>query len=325
MANKSLLVATGLLGIFCLAAFFIFQKFLHLSISHTIYYCQNVIKSLSFQLPQTFGIALILLFFLTIIFPIVRLLLSLYTISRHKKSLIPCLNMNPKLSQTAKKLEIKERVIQVKSAKLFAYCMGMKSPKIYISSTLVSEVNTKELEAILLHEKSHLDNHDPLVLTLLSIARALFPYFPVLADFVQNFRIEREVRADQSVVYHQGERQPLLSAMRKLLLIEDSNRFEFSLGIGEPDTFEVRINTLLEKRVIYKKFHLLNILITVISILIVSFAAITPVHAIENHEDGKDIMMVCPNDDSCASWCERNQKSAPNQSVENSSHPFSTK
>jgi beta-lactamase regulating signal transducer with metallopeptidase domain len=209
--------------------------------------------------------------------------------------------------------------------KLFAYCVGIKNSQIYVSSGLVAQMNAKELEAILLHEKSHLDNRDPLVLTLLSLTQNLFPYLPILSDLIRNFRIEREIRADKSAVSQQGEMQPLLSAMKKLLLVPDSGKFVFSVGIGELDTLEVRIHTLLKKNPVYKKFHLLNLLVTTLTILVVGFAVLTPVHAIENHADGKDVMMICPNNDSCVSWCQRNQSITPNQPVENSSHPYSTK
>lgn len=325
MINKSLLVAISLFATFGLAVLFIFQKFLHLSIGHTVYYCQNIIKSLSFQLPQTMGIALISLLLLTITVPIFRLLLNFYAISGHKKNLIPSLKSNLKLLRLIRKLKLGERIVQIESAKLFAYCVGIKKPQIYISSGLVTQVNVKELEAILLHEKSHLDNHDPLVLTLLSLTQNIFPYFPILSDLIRNFRIEREIRADKFAVSQQGDMQPLLSAMKKLLLVPDSDKFAFSVGVGELDTLEVRIHMLLEKKLVYKKFHLLNLLVTTLTILVVGFAALTPVHAIENHDDGRDVMMICPNNDSCVSWCQRNQSITPNQPMENSSHPYSTK
>ncbi len=316
MAIKNLLFPFSLIGAFGLTTLLIFQKFLQLSIGHTVYYCQNVIKSLSLQFPQPLGIVLISLLLLTIVFPLLKFLFNLHKLSRLKNNLTPSLEMSKKLFRLVTALDLQGKVIQVKSRKLFAYCVGMKSPKIYVSSALISSVDSRELEAILLHEKSHLDNHDPFVLVLMSIVHSLFPYLPILSDFVRNFRIEREIQADQAAVYQQGEMKPLLSAMRKLLLIEDSDRFAFSLGMGELDTLEVRINMLLNKKLIHKKFHALNIIATTVTILVVGFMAIAPVHAIENHENGKDVMTV---------WCDGNQTINSSQPSENSSHPYSTK
>jgi beta-lactamase regulating signal transducer with metallopeptidase domain len=82
---------------------------------------------------------------------------------------------------------------------------------------MVEKLQPEELEALLLHEKHHLENHDPLK-TLLgkAISSALF-FIPVLQDMLNRWSIEKEIAADENAIRHQGHRRSIAGALTKLL------------------------------------------------------------------------------------------------------------
>lgn len=325
MQNKSLPVALLIFIAASLGAISVFQKFLHFSIGHTVYYCQNIIRSISFQIPQTIGLIFIGIFALMVLLGATKFILSWHKTVRQKNALETSKKASPKIAALIQKYGLEDKLIEIKNKRIFAFCLGLHKPKIYISTGLISKMTKSELEAIVLHEKCHLKHNDPLILTILSSIYSLFPYLPVFSDLIRNLRIERELQADRQVVLSLGGNQELLSVMRKLLSLPKKDNFAFSLGIGDQDTIELRIQALLGSNLAYRKFYPLNIIISLIVAVALSLTALAPVQAIENHENGNDVMMICPNNDSCVSWCQRNQSVNPTTPMENSSHPFSTK
>lgn len=66
----------------------------------------------------------------------------------------------------AEHLRLANRVDVVRSEQPYAYCYGLLRPRICLSTGLVHLLDDEELEAVLLHERYHLQNYDPLKIVL---------------------------------------------------------------------------------------------------------------------------------------------------------------
>ncbi|MEE8414466.1 MAG: M56 family metallopeptidase [Dehalococcoidales bacterium] len=98
----------------------------------------------------------------------------------------------------------------------FVFCMGFTSPRIYLSRGVADKLTPQELEVLLLHEKHHLENNDPLKILLGKMfASALF-IFPFLKDILKRYLIEKEIAADYNVSHNQDHRQELAVVLEKL-------------------------------------------------------------------------------------------------------------
>ena len=97
-------------------------------------------------------------------------------------------------------------------------------PKIYISTGLLSHLTKKELEAVLRHEQYHLENHDTFTMIVASVAHSLFPFFPLVSDLINKYRIDREIRADKFAVSKIGDQYPLVSVLKNFLHFQQLKR-----------------------------------------------------------------------------------------------------
>lgn len=269
---------------------------------HTLYYCQTFIRSLSIHIP--YQISRIFPIMLVVLLGIASLkLLFVFIQTYHlRKKLVSQSTQLHTLQELLAKLELTQKTYIVENDKPFAYCFGVRNPKIYISTATVSLMNNKELEAIFLHEKYHIDNKDTFTMLLASICQSLFPFFPLLTDLLHNYRIEREIKADQNAIDKLGSSQPLISVLRKLL-IQPSFVLSNAPAIADHDTLEPRIKVLMKKDFEFKKFRRMNIFLSLISVFVLLFIVLSPVHAIEVHESGEDFMMVCPSGKECVASC----------------------
>ena len=74
------------------------------------------------------------------------------------KKIVPSL----KTAELFKKTGLQNKVYVISDSKIFSFCLGFISPKIYLSSAVLTKLNLAETEAVLLHEKYHLEHRDPL-------------------------------------------------------------------------------------------------------------------------------------------------------------------
>lgn len=298
------------------------QKFFPL-LHHTVYYCQTFIRSLSLQVPYQVSLIFPIIFVTLFTVAFLKFLLVFIQAYLLRKKLVSQSIASYKLHKLLKKLDLNEKTHIVKSDKPFAYCFAIKNPKIYLSTAMISLMNKKELEAILLHEKYHLDNKDTLTMLIASVCQSLFLFFPLLSDLLNNYRIEREIKADQNAINKLGSSQPIISVLKKLL-IQPSQIRSFAPAIADGNTLEPRIKALMKKRFKFRKFGIINIFLSLVSVSILLFIILTPVHAIEIHESGQNLMMICPPGKECIKSCEQQIMSKAVQSPQlNASNLFS--
>jgi beta-lactamase regulating signal transducer with metallopeptidase domain len=121
--------------------------------------------------------------------------------------------------------QLTNQVVQIDNPQPTAFCFGLYKPRIYISSTLVSRLSTPELAAVLLHEQHHLKKSDSLTLFIAALLQMCFPFFPVLADLSYRYRLQAELEADQAAISGLGDKKPLLSVLKKMLLSDSTPVF----------------------------------------------------------------------------------------------------
>ncbi|MCL4387409.1 M56 family metallopeptidase, partial [Patescibacteria group bacterium] len=83
-----------------------------------------------------------------------------------KRLLINKISISSDLAKALNNLNLTNEVILVKNRNLFSFCCGICSPFIVVSTGLVKSLTDKELEAVLLHEESHLISRDPIKVLL---------------------------------------------------------------------------------------------------------------------------------------------------------------
>jgi hypothetical protein len=109
------------------------------------------------------------------------------------------------------------RVVITPSPRPVAFTAGLMSPRIVISAGLLDTLAANELEAVLLHEYSHLSHKDPVYVAVGRALSAAFFYLPIVCGLIRRHQVAVELAADQDVIAQQGGELSLASAMTKIL------------------------------------------------------------------------------------------------------------
>jgi Zn-dependent protease with chaperone function len=108
-----------------------------------------------------------------------------------------------------------ERVQCISSSLPVAFCAGARRPRVIVSEGLAEQLDDRMLEAVLLHERQHLREHEPVVRAAWEAAALVLVFFP-LARWWSRRRIEKaELRADQAALCRVGPR-PVAAALFRL-------------------------------------------------------------------------------------------------------------
>lgn len=230
-----------------------------------IYYCQSLIALVATQILHMIPLGLLLI--ILIAFATKLFIYYFRSLSLRKKTRELAISENKK-----------EKTITVGSKEKFAFVLGIRNPKIYISTGLISTLSKKEFETVLAHEYYHLENRDTSTMLIASIVNSISFVFPVLSDFVRNYRVSREISADRFAVSKMGENRTLISALQKILAAPSFST-PYAASIIEHDTLEERILSLLSRDRKRKQFKLLNLLLTFLSLTFILTIITVPVDA----------------------------------------------
>lgn len=298
--NKNLILFSGLILLLGMVVLLTLQKFTPL-LWHATYYCQSFIETYMIPIPFYINLIPFALLFIIVSLAVIKFTLAntrVYVLQHKLKNKIVLQNKPKKI---IKRLGLEEKTIIIKSNKYFAYCMGIRSPKIYVSTGLVKSLSEHELEAVLRHEQYHLENHDTFTMTIASIAQSLFPFFPLIGDLIKKYRIEREIKADAFAIRKSGSSLPLISALQKLLATPSTQNLAFA-AIADHDTLEPRIHSLLNRKYMQRQFRIKHLVISLFSAAFIGVIIATPVHAKEIHPKELDVVMFCT-DGACINSC----------------------
>lgn len=295
LAYFSLLFLT--LGFFLLLITKKFFPFL----DHVTYYCTSLINSQIMPVPYYLVLIPFALLFLILAIASIKFIALYAKVYFLRKQLHSAKTVNSSLSKLIEQVGLADKTIVISSNKHYAFCLGINHPKIYISTGLVSQLTNQELKAVLSHEEYHLKNHDTFTMLLASVTYSLFPFFPLIGDLINKYRIEREIQADAYAINRTGDSSALISALKKLLSFPTSPTLAHT-AIADHDTLEPRIYSLLHKPYNRRQFRIKHAVITVISAFTLGAIVVGPVYAQEIHHEEHDVVMVCTNG-ACLNTC----------------------
>lgn len=298
--NKNLIQFSGLFLLLGTILLFTIQKFSPL-VGHATYYCQSFINTHMIPIPEYLSILPVAFFFLILTISFIKFLVLTFKVQYLQYLLKGKIIIEKNVNRLIKSLGLESKTIIIKSNEKFAFCLGFKNPKIYLSTGLITQLSLEEVKAVLRHEQYHLENHDTFTMIIALTAHSLFPFFPVLGDLIKKYRIEREIAADKFAIAKIGDSSNLISALKMLLSFPTVEKIGLA-AIAEQGTLEPRIYSLLNKPYAHKQLRLRNILITVFSALLVGSIMVIPIHAKELHHEEYDVMMVCT-DGTCMNSC----------------------
>lgn len=296
--NKNIVLFSGILLVVGFALISISGRLPRL-LTHETYFCSSNFFSIVTPVPgQLLLLPFIVLgaLLLVAVFKLIAIALRTHQL---KMNLSKNVYSDDTFSRTLHGLRLEDKALLISDPKPFAFCLGIIQPKIYVSTGLFQIVTEKELEAILYHEQYHIKNHDALTMILGQVNKTLFPFLPILSDLLQKYQIEREVHADEEAIIKSGNKLHLISVLKKFL-INPSPFIAYAPAIYEHNTFEPRINAIINKRDgTSRSFTLKNIFISFAFIFIIAFALVGPVHAMHVRHDGTHIMMLHSTADTC--------------------------
>lgn len=164
------------------------------------------------------------------------------TRSLHKSlKRLPC-DTPTRLLDAAQRVHCYRATLAVDTPQVFSICIGLLSPKIIISTGMISILGDPELEAVIAHEASHARRRDPLrCLIARTLATATY-FVPAVSDLAESAVEGTEVIADMAACQVAGRR-----ALLKALVVSTEARLTLSdmvSQIASSQTMGVRLHVL---------------------------------------------------------------------------------
>jgi Zn-dependent protease with chaperone function len=164
-----------------------------------------------------------------------------------KALLDTCLSTRPgrhrTLERLSRRLGLRGRLDLVDVVAPIAFCYGYLRPRVLVSTGLAELLPASELEALLLHEREHLRQCDPLKIAFGKLLVSTVLFVPLVGALYRRYLVEKELAADSAAVVEQGSSTNLTAALVRLLDHGFPHRPPLGAGVGE--ALETRIDALL--------------------------------------------------------------------------------
>ena len=287
----------------------VLNKVFPLFISKGLFLCQKFISNVMFEIPNSFPGVFVLAIGAVLGIGLLSFLLQLgRTHLLVRKLFANKVNIPKKLINVIATLGLTDKVILIKDKDLFSFCYGIFSPHIVLTTTLLKTLTNRELEAVLLHEQSHLMNRDTLKVLIGKTFSSMFFFLPIFRELHKNTEAINELLADQWAIGYQEKTTFLRSALKKMLLSPQLDFATVSNASG-PDYFEIRIHRLVNPGIKYHSNVSLKSLLTGIIFIFLSwFLLITPVNASHMETQSNYDYFLCSEDQSCPNRCSSDLK-----------------
>jgi Zn-dependent protease with chaperone function len=167
-----------------------------------------------------------------------RLVLALrrFASPRHEEALAPLLHS----------LGLSRKVDIIDVTQPIAFCYGWTRPRICLATGAIAGLNKQEIEALLLHERHHMLNRDPLKIAISRALTRTFFFLPLLGALQQRYMVAKEIEADTYVLQSQSTEKPLLGAIFKLLSQQAKTSEHSTVAVaGYTDSLNQRLDFLL--------------------------------------------------------------------------------
>jgi beta-lactamase regulating signal transducer with metallopeptidase domain len=174
----------------------------------------------------------------------------LATLSLIRALLSRRVTVSRRLRGIAAALALAGRIDVVRDPRPFSFCYWFRRPRICLSTGLIRRLDDAELRAVLLHERYHLRQRDPLRLVIARYFAAGLYVVPVVEELVEYYTIQKEVAADQAAVRAMGGVRELASALFKVLPDADDVDLGLLVPVGSLSVTEARIEQLVDGRAV---------------------------------------------------------------------------
>ncbi len=197
-----------------------------------------------------------------------------------------------KIRALARTLRLDGRIDVVDSDAQLAFCYGYVRPRILISTGLVSGLSRSELECLLLHEREHLRQRDPLKVAIGRLLVGMLFFMPLIGALYRRYLVEKELAADRAAVNVQGQSRDLAGALLHLL---EAGSARPAPSVGGDEALAARIAVLLGEPIPFRP-HLRPA--HVAGSLMIAIVALLPLvsplaHAAPSAVSGHDVVDGC--------------------------------
>ncbi|MFA6908886.1 MAG: M56 family metallopeptidase [Patescibacteria group bacterium] len=148
------------------------------------------------------------------------------------------------------------------------FSIGLISPRVVISRTVVDMLTDEELRSVLLHEHYHCMRHDTARLFVTAILQQIFWFVPGMKRFADHVRKSIEIAADDHAILAQKDSVPLGSALMKIL--RQPNRIIEHNAIPAFSAVNDRIERLIDSS--YRPRTRLMVIVPVLTVLFVALS-----------------------------------------------------
>ncbi len=172
----------------------------------------------------------------------------LATLSLIRTLLSRRVTVSRRVAEAAASLDLSGRIDVVRDLRPFSFCYWFRRPRVCVSTGLIKRLDDAELRAVLLHERYHLRQRDPLRLVIARYFAAGLYVVPVVEELVEYYTVQKEIAADQEAVRAMGGVRELASALFKVLPDADDVDLGLLVPVGALSATEARIEQLIGAR-----------------------------------------------------------------------------
>jgi beta-lactamase regulating signal transducer with metallopeptidase domain len=147
----------------------------------------------------------------------------------------------------ARELGLEGRIDVVADTRPFSFTYWFRRPRICVSTALVRRLADDELRAVLMHERYHLRQRDPLRVVIARYFAASMYVVPVVEELTSFYALQKEIAADDDAVRHLGT-AALARALYKLLPDAPEREFGLLMPVTGLSVTEARIERLVGGR-----------------------------------------------------------------------------
>lgn len=207
-----------------------------------------------------------------LIFPSYRLFRNWKFVRTIKKQGLQKADLNYRLfiNKISAQLSITKKVfVFVSDLVTSPVTVGYLKPVILLPVAALSNLSVQQVEAILLHELSHIRRYDYLVNLIVSIISTFLYFNPFVKQFVRAIEQEREHCCDQLVLQYGYDKVSYASALLTLQKLS-SLRHSLALGATGKNYLLSRIEKIvgLEKKTTFKRNQLAGLLAALFCIVV---------------------------------------------------------
>ncbi|MBD0382019.1 M56 family metallopeptidase [Paenibacillus sedimenti] len=163
----------------------------------------------------------------------------------------------------------KHELVVIQNKTPIALTMGVLKPRIVVSAGLLQMLEHSELDAVMEHEKFHLQHRDPLAIFLLSLLSISMWYVPLFRWVLDKYKIMIEIMADQYAMSKIPSAKDLGSALLKMLKQQGQiPKRSISYASFAETSINLRIMHILEPQTqLSLRMPLLRTLISIVAVL----------------------------------------------------------